>query len=55
MKPETLCHGLPGNTIDLIVRFLLDEFAKYMSLVSKLEFEERPDYYGYRQMFNGLL
>ena len=42
-KPEDLCKGLP------------EEFAKYFKLVSKLEFEEKPDYAKYRTMFRSAL
>lgn len=31
-----------------LINILIDEFASYLNLVSKLEFDERPDYTGYR-------
>ena len=42
MSVDKLCGSLP------------EEFAKYMKAVLALEFEERPDYAGYRQMFRDL-
>ena len=40
--PEKLCEGFPN------------EFAKYLTMVKKLGFEEEPAYKEYIQMFNNL-
>lgn len=50
---EALCTGLPGNYFNLII--FIDEFAKYLSYVKKLHFEEKPDYYFLKQLFIDLL
>ncbi|OHT09788.1 hypothetical protein TRFO_21129 [Tritrichomonas foetus] len=42
-SPEKLCQGLPK------------EFETFLSSLYKLEFEERPDYEGYRKMFYELM
>ena len=42
ITPEKLCEGFP------------DEFARYLTMVKKLGFEEEPAYKEYIQMFNNL-
>lgn len=49
---EALCVDLPGI---LYFTTFLDEFSKYLNLVKRLEFEEKPDYPMYRNLFLQLL